>query len=45
MMKFFPLIFAAIFAFFPSGLVLYWLINMLVTLFQQWWYYRKEVKA
>jgi YidC/Oxa1 family membrane protein insertase len=45
MMKFFPLIFAAIFAFFPSGLVLYWLINMLVTLLQQWWYYRKEVKA
>jgi YidC/Oxa1 family membrane protein insertase len=45
MMKFFPLIFAVIFAFFPSGLVLYWLVNMLVTLFQQWWYYRKETKA
>ena len=45
MMKFFPLIFAGIFAFFPSGLVLYWLINMLVTLVQQWWYYRKEAKV
>lgn len=45
MMKFFPLIFAGIFAFFPSGLVLYWLINMLVTLLQQWWYYRKEAKV
>lgn len=42
MMKYFPLIFALIFAWFPAGLVLYWLVNMLVTLFQQWWYYRKE---
>lgn len=40
MMKYFPLLFAGIFAFFPSGLVLYWLTNMLVTLFQQWWYSR-----
>ncbi len=44
MMKYFPLIFACIFAFFPSGLVLYWLVNMLVTLLQQWWYYRKIAK-
>ena len=42
MMKYFPLVFAFLFAWFPSGLVLYWLINMLVTLIQQWWYYRKE---
>lgn len=42
MMKYFPLIFALIFAWFPAGLVLYWLVNMLVTLLQQWWYYRKE---
>ena len=42
MMKYFPLVFALIFAWFPAGLVLYWLINMLVTLLQQWWYYRKE---
>ena len=44
LMKYFPLIFACIFAFFPSGLVLYWLVNMLVTLLQQWWYYRKIAK-
>jgi len=42
MMKYFPLVFALIFAWFPAGLVLYWLVNMLVTLFQQWWYYKKE---
>ena len=42
MMKYFPLVFALIFAWFPAGLVLYWLVNMLVTLLQQWWYYRKE---
>jgi YidC/Oxa1 family membrane protein insertase len=41
MMKYLPLMFALIFAWFPSGLVLYWLVNMLVTLLQQWWYYRK----
>ena len=41
MMKYFPVVFAVIFAWFPAGLVLYWLINMLVTLIQQWWYYRK----
>ena len=40
MMKFFPLIFAVIFAWFPSGLVLYWLVNMIVQIFQQWWYSR-----
>tara|TARA_B100001964_G_C14189502_1_gene580322 strand:- start:585 stop:1568 length:984 start_codon:yes stop_codon:yes gene_type:complete len=40
MMKFFPLIFAVIFAWFPSGLVLYWLMNMTIQIFQQWWYSR-----
>ena len=45
MMKFFPLIFAIIFAWFPSGLVLYWLVNMLIQIFQQWWYSRKTVSA
>ena len=40
MMKFFPLIFAVIFAWFPSGLVLYWLVNMIIQIFQQWWYSR-----
>ena len=41
MMKLFPLVFAVIFAWFPSGLVLYWLVNMLIQIFQQWWYSRK----
>ena len=45
MMKFFPLIFAIIFAWFPSGLVLYWLVNMLIQIFQQWWYSRKVTAA
>ena len=40
MMKLFPLIFAVIFAWFPSGLVLYWLVNMVIQIFQQWWYSR-----
>ena len=41
MMKLFPLIFAVFFAWFPSGLVLYWLVNMVIQIFQQWWYSRK----
>ena len=45
MMKFFPLIFAVIFAWFPSGLVLYWLVNMLIQIFQQWWYSRKSISS
>ena len=45
MMKYFPLVFALIFAWFPAGLVLYWLFNMLVTLIQQTWYYRKVARS
>ncbi|MDC3126790.1 membrane protein insertase YidC [Gammaproteobacteria bacterium] len=45
MMKFFPLIFAVIFAWFPSGLVLYWLVNMIIQIFQQWWYSRGTKQA
>lgn len=40
MMKFFPVVFAVIFAWFPAGLVLYWLMNMLIQIIQQWWYSR-----
>ena len=43
MMKIFPLVFAVIFAWFPSGLVLYWLVNMVIQIFQQWWYSRKAI--
>ena len=45
MMKLFPLIFAVIFAWFPSGLVLYWLVNMVIQIFQQWWYTRKAAAS
>ena len=38
MMKFFPVMFAVIFAWFPAGLVLYWLMNMFIQIVQQWWY-------
>jgi len=34
-----------IFAWFPSGLVLYWLVNMLIQIFQQWWYSRKAISS
>lgn len=34
--KFAPIIFSIVFFFFPSGLVLYWLINNILTIIQQW---------
>jgi YidC/Oxa1 family membrane protein insertase len=37
-MKFMPVMFAVLFAWFPAGLVLYWLTNMLIQILQQWWY-------
>ena len=43
MMKVFPLVFAFMFAWFPSGLVLYWTMNMAIQILQQWWYSRKTV--
>jgi YidC/Oxa1 family membrane protein insertase len=41
MMKFMPLMFAVIFLFFPSGLVLYYVVNGLCRLLQQWWMMRR----
>jgi YidC/Oxa1 family membrane protein insertase len=41
MMKAFPLIFTVFFAFFPSGLVLYWVVNNLLSIAQQWYITRK----
>ncbi|QFY44702.1 membrane protein insertase YidC [Candidatus Methylospira mobilis] len=35
-MQYFPLIFTVFFAFFPSGLVLYWVINNTLSILQQW---------
>lgn len=39
-MTFMPLIFMVFFLFFPSGLVLYWLVSNLITIVQQQWIYR-----
>jgi YidC/Oxa1 family membrane protein insertase len=35
-MMFMPLIFSFMFFFFPSGLVLYWVVNNLLSIAQQW---------
>ena len=35
-MKFMPVIFSVMFAFFPAGLVLYWTVNGALSLLQQW---------
>lgn len=35
-MKAFPVIFTVFFAFFPSGLVLYWVVNNILSIAQQW---------
>jgi YidC/Oxa1 family membrane protein insertase len=35
-MQFFPIMFTGFFAFFPSGLVLYWVINNILSMLQQW---------
>ena len=45
MMKFMPLMFAIIFLFFPSGLVLYYAVNGLCRLLQQWWIMRRADNA
>ena len=35
-MQFLPIIFTVFFAFFPSGLVLYWVVNNVLSIAQQW---------
>lgn len=45
MMMALPFVFTVFFAFFPSGLVLYWLVNNLLSLAQQWYITRKIEKA
>jgi len=41
MMQIMPLVFGVMFAFFPAGLVLYWVVNAGLGLLQQWWMIRK----
>ncbi|MDX8392541.1 MAG: membrane protein insertase YidC [Mariprofundaceae bacterium] len=36
-MKFLPILFTFMFLFFPSGLVLYWLVNNILAIAQQWY--------
>jgi YidC/Oxa1 family membrane protein insertase len=35
-MKIMPLVFSVFFFFFPAGLVLYWLVNNVLSIAQQW---------
>ncbi|MDI3259234.1 MAG: membrane protein insertase YidC [Sinobacteraceae bacterium] len=45
MMKVMPILFAVMFAFFPSGLVLYWVVNGATSLAQQWFITRQVERA
>ncbi|MDF2529361.1 MAG: yidC [Gammaproteobacteria bacterium] len=40
-----PVVFTVMFLSFPSGLVLYWLVNNCVSILQQWWIIRQSEKA
>lgn len=42
MMQAMPLVFGVMFAFFPSGLVLYYFVSTALGLWQQWWLMRKH---
>ena len=44
-MSFLPFIFTVFFAFFPSGLVLYWVVNNVLSIAQQWQITRSLEKA
>ena len=43
--KFMPIMFTFFFLWFPSGLVLYWLVNNLLSVLQQWYVTRQLEKA
>ena len=45
MMKVMPLMFGVMFAFFPAGLVLYYIVNSLCRIAQQWWVTRRIDRA
>jgi YidC/Oxa1 family membrane protein insertase len=45
MMQIMPIIFSVMFFFFPSGLVLYWLVNNLYSIAQQWYITNKITNA
>ena len=41
-MLFMPVIFTFMFLNFPSGLVVYWLVNNVISIAQQWWMLNKK---
>lgn len=43
-MKVMPIVFSVFFFFFPAGLVLYWLVNNILSILQQW-YVNKTIHA
>jgi len=45
MMVLMPIMFTFMFINFPSGLVLYWLVNNMLTITQQWWSNREPAKT
>jgi YidC/Oxa1 family membrane protein insertase len=45
MMKMMPIMFTVLFLFFPAGLVLYWLVNNILSVAQQQFIYRQVEKA
>lgn len=42
MMRLMPIMFTVLFLFFPAGLVLYWLVNNVLSIAQQWWVMRQN---
>lgn len=40
-----PIVFTVFFAFFPSGLVLYWVVNNVLSIAQQWYITKVVIKA
>ena len=44
-MMFMPLAFSVMFFFFPSGLVLYWIVNNVLSIAQQWWVTKQHETA
>ena len=45
MMQMMPLVMAVMFAFFPAGLVLYWVTNGALGMLQQWWNTKRYAEA
>ena len=44
-MTFLPIVFTVLFLFFPSGLVLYWVVNNVLSIAQQWYITRIVIKT